>query len=141
LAHNQRTLRAPLSALLQDGWTKVFQQAYSEYSWSWVLFIAFVVVTCFIFVNLLIAVICDAVRVMSDKGLAGLTGCDENQIKLERSRDPLQMSPRECSQSTCSLRQKLHELERQVDGIILMQSELLEVLNLVMKSQNDSDCD
>jgi hypothetical protein len=41
----------------QDGCKKVLAQAYHEYWWSWIFFIAFIVATAFVFTNLIIAVI------------------------------------------------------------------------------------
>ncbi len=46
------------------------------YKWSWVLFIIFVVMTAFVVVNLLIAVICDAVHVLRTAERAMLLGFD-----------------------------------------------------------------
>jgi hypothetical protein len=112
----------------------VFLQAYEEYWWSWILFVAFIVVTAFIFFNLIIAVVCDAVHVMGDGGVAGLTGCDEDKIAQQCSKDPLQSSPRSAGPTDSSLGQKLRELERGIDEIVSLQNELTKALDRVAHS-------
>lgn len=131
------TLFTLFQMMTLDGWKTIFLQAYEEYSWSWVLFISFLVVTCFVFVNLMIAVICDAVQVMSDHGRAGLTGSDENEMQIERSKDPIN-SPRQCDPTASSLRHKLDELERQFDEVVMMQNELIAALHIVAKTRDQT---
>jgi hypothetical protein len=115
----------------QDGWKKVLAQAYDEYWWSWILFVAFIVVTAFVFVNLIIAVICDAVHVMGDRGVAGLTGCDEDEITKIRSRDPLELSPRA---SNLALWHKLREIERSIDEIVSIQNQMVMLMDKLARS-------
>ncbi|KAL3795109.1 hypothetical protein ACHAWO_009272 [Cyclotella atomus] len=115
----------------QDGWKKVLAQAYDEYWWSWILFVAFIVVTAFVFVNLIIAVICDAVHVMGDRGVAGLTGCDEDEITKIRSRDPLELSPRA---SNLVLWHKLREIERSIDEIVSIQNQMVMLMDKLARS-------
>jgi hypothetical protein len=112
----------------QDGWKNIFAQAYDEYWWSWIPFVAFVVVTAFVFVNLIVAVICDAVHVMSDRGLAGLTGYDEDEITKIRIRGPLELSPRA---SNLALGQKLREIERSIDEIVSIQNQMVMIINKI----------
>jgi hypothetical protein len=96
--------------------------------------VAFVVVTAFVFANLIIAVVCDAVHVMGDGGVAGLTGCDKDKIAQQRSRDPLQSSPRSSGPTDASLGQKLRELGRGIDEIVSLQNELTRALDRVAHS-------
>jgi hypothetical protein len=112
----------------QDGWKNIFAQAYDEYWWSWIPFVAFVVVTAFVFVNLIVAVICDAVHVMSDRGLAGLTGYDEDEITKIRIRGPLELSPRA---SNLALGQKLREIERSIDEIVSIQNQMVMIIDKI----------
>ncbi|KAL7510767.1 hypothetical protein ACHAXN_009803 [Cyclotella atomus] len=111
-----------------DGWKNIFAQAYDEYWWSWIPFVAFVVVTAFVFVNLIVAVICDAVHVMSDRGLAGLTGYDEDEITKIRIRGPLELSPRA---SNLALGQKLREIERSIDEIVSIQNQMVTIIDKI----------
>ena len=50
------------------------QEIQLYYFWAWIPFVAFLVITGFVVVNLIIAVICDAVRVMGDDSKNDLTG-------------------------------------------------------------------
>lgn len=44
-----------------DGWAEICKEIMEEYPWAWAPFVAFVVVSSFFFLNLVIAVVCDAV--------------------------------------------------------------------------------
>jgi len=44
-----------------DGWSHVCRQIMEVYRWAWIPFIVYVIITAFIVVNLVIAVICDAI--------------------------------------------------------------------------------
>ena len=70
----------------QDTWWTILKQ-YQEYNrWAWVPFASFVVMTGFVVVNLMIAVICDAVALLGDEdkrglyGAAGEDSCDPNNF-------------------------------------------------------------
>mmetsp|Transcript_24564 Transcript_24564/g.49617 ORF Transcript_24564/g.49617 Transcript_24564/m.49617 type:complete len:438 (+) Transcript_24564:243-1556(+) len=62
--------------LCLDEWASVSREVMVVYKWSWVLFMIFVVMTAFVVVNLLIAVICDAVHVLRTAERAMLLGYD-----------------------------------------------------------------
>jgi hypothetical protein len=81
-------------------------------------------------VNLIIAVICDAVHAMGDQGVAGLTGCDEDEITKIRSRDPLEISPRA---SNLALGNKLREIERNIDEIVSIQNRMVMIIDKVAR--------
>jgi hypothetical protein len=67
------------------------EQIQLYYFWAWIPFVAFLVITGFVIVNLIIAVICDAVRVMGDEKKNDLTG---GMSPTNRSTDPAgDMSP------------------------------------------------
>mmetsp|Transcript_32010 Transcript_32010/g.58957 ORF Transcript_32010/g.58957 Transcript_32010/m.58957 type:complete len:442 (-) Transcript_32010:94-1419(-) len=57
-----------------DKWADPARGLMPVYNWSWVLFIVFVIVAGFIFVNLIVAVICDAIATLHDDEKALLRG-------------------------------------------------------------------
>jgi hypothetical protein len=50
-----------------DSWTDITRMVMEHYKWAWIPFIAFVVLTGFIVVNLIIAVICDAISALNEE--------------------------------------------------------------------------
>ena len=91
------------------------------------LFITFIVVTAFIFANLIIAVICDAVHVLGKADIADLLGYDEIEGIEERGmadNPSLDLSPK----SNPSRIHKLKDMNMQVDHIVIVTNYLSEVL-------------
>jgi len=60
-----------------DEWANIQHEIAETYSWAWIPFLVFIVITGFVVVNLIIAVICDAVHVMGGDEKAGLIGDDD----------------------------------------------------------------
>ncbi|KAL7502406.1 hypothetical protein ACHAXN_000374, partial [Cyclotella atomus] len=119
-----------------DGWKNIYMQAYEEYWWSWILFIAFIVVTAFVFANLIIAVICDAVHVLGEDDVAGLIGFEEDEVtNAGRYRNSFELS-RGFGSSTID---RLREMEAQLDQIVLMKDDLMMAMDvLVIHSGNEA---
>jgi hypothetical protein len=68
---------------------------------------------------------------MGDRGVAGLTGCDEDEITKIRSRDPLELSPRA---SNLVLWHKLREIERSIDEIVSIQNQMMMLMDKLARS-------
>lgn len=76
--------------------------------------------------------ICDAVHVLGDDKMAGLTGYEEDDIRDERSRDPLvSLRPN----TTTS--ERLRELETQLDQIVCIQNELKAAIEMIATSSQN----
>eukprot|EP01082_Thalassiosira_pseudonana_P012011 g10377.t1_g10378.t1 g10377_g10378 MERGED: g10377.t1 contig4:1757299-1760677(+) len=99
-----------------DNWSAVYEQVAAVYSWSWVLFITFISLAASIFVNLIIAVICDAVHELTIGDKAKLHG-----MQVKQSSDGIETSPTKTSttQPKSSTVQRIRELEEQLDEIVL----------------------
>eukprot|EP00970_Alexandrium_tamarense_P000232 scaffold25_cov190-Alexandrium_tamarense.AAC.25 len=99
-----------------DNWSAVYEQVAAVYSWSWVLFITFISLAASIFVNLIIAVICDAVHELTIGDKAKLHG-----MQVKQSSDGIETSPTNTSttQPKSSTVQRIRELEEQLDEIVL----------------------
>lgn len=122
---------------VQDEWASVYEQAYDAHWWSWILFISFVVISAFIFANLIIAVMCDGIRVMDDSEVAGLTGYEEDQIERHKVRlDGSHRSWNSAKRRPKTNIQKLREMETQLDQIVLMQRELRVAIELIAEASN-----
>jgi hypothetical protein len=57
-----------------DDWDRIARQLQAAISWSWAPLLSFVIITAFIVVNLIIAVICDAVSALQSKEKSMLMG-------------------------------------------------------------------
>lgn len=93
------------------------------------LFVIFISVSAIVFVNLTIAVICDAVHVLGDDKVAGLTGLDEEEISRQRSKS------REALSRGPSIQEKLRRLQNAVDEVVLVQNELVRAIDIVRRSR------
>lgn len=105
-----------LHCFLQDEWASVAHEVMAVYKWSWVLFVIFVVMTAFVVVNLLIAVICDAVHVLRTAERAMLLGCDvqldgDDKIPKHIVRN-VEVSADE------QIEKKINELQRMLDEMV-----------------------
>jgi hypothetical protein len=58
------TLFTLFQMMTLDNWAEIARQVINVYSWAWFPFISFVIISGFIVVNLIIAVICDAISAL-----------------------------------------------------------------------------
>ena len=93
------------------------------------------VISAFIFANLIIAVICDGVRALDDKDIAGLTGFDDNQVDQHQiNLDGSSQNVR--SNANSSKIQELKEMEKQLDQIVMMNIELMNMISSIVTAYN-----
>jgi Ion transport protein len=69
-----------LLELMTLSWSGIARQVMEVYPWSWTIFISFVFISAFIVYNLIIAVICDAVRIVE-------RGREDEKKRLEQLHD------------------------------------------------------
>jgi hypothetical protein len=112
------------------------------YPWAWVPFIIFIIITGFVVVNLIIAVICDAVHVLGNENKAGLYGLDGEESLLSKKDKPFyindQVQEAPSSQSTAT--QRLEELQQQLDEMVMVQDQMrrtIEVLSSRLTFSHD----
>lgn len=104
-----------------DAWAGIARQVMDAYAWAWLPFIIFVIITGFVVVNLMIAVICDSIAALHDDDKAKLHGYyDEEEEELE---PPEQESNPGFIQG--NVQEQLDALEDQVDELSRMQEETL----------------
>lgn len=99
------------------------------YSWAWLPFISFVIITGFVVVNLIIAVICDAISALRDDEKAKLHGTYEGSEEEDggSSNDYDDDSSDPVVQEEI-MREHLTSLEGQVEELSRMQEESLMAL-------------
>jgi hypothetical protein len=124
--------------LLKDNWSAVYEQVAAVYSWSWVLFITFISLAASIFVNLIIAVICDAVHELTIGDKAKLHG-----MQVKQSSDGIETSLTKTSttQPKSSTVQRIRELEEQLDEIVSVQEYLQKTIKVLTDLLKDDDVD
>eukprot|EP00527_Entomoneis_sp_CCMP2396_P003746 CAMPEP_0198141178 /NCGR_PEP_ID=MMETSP1443-20131203/4217_1 /TAXON_ID=186043 /ORGANISM="Entomoneis sp., Strain CCMP2396" /LENGTH=401 /DNA_ID=CAMNT_0043803829 /DNA_START=68 /DNA_END=1273 /DNA_ORIENTATION=+ len=112
-----------------DNWSEIAREVMKVYAWAWLPFIAFVIITGFVVVNLIIAVICDAVSALEDEERAKLygTGDDESSINDESQHPALQEDVRE----------QLDVLETYIDELTNMQEQTLRTLQILTRQMED----
>lgn len=100
-----------------DAWAGVAREVMDVYPWAWLPFIVFVIVTGFVVVNLMIAVICDSIAALHDDERAKLHGTyDEASAELEESNPDFNQG---------DVQEQLDALEDQVDALSRMQEATL----------------
>mmetsp|Transcript_14146 Transcript_14146/g.30860 ORF Transcript_14146/g.30860 Transcript_14146/m.30860 type:complete len:400 (-) Transcript_14146:108-1307(-) len=108
-----------------DNWADIARQVMSVYAWAWAPFIAFVIITGFVVVNLIIAVICDAVSALEDEERAKLYGTGEEESTAnEESQHPALQE---------DVREQLDVLETYVDELTNMQEQTLRTLQILTR--------
>jgi hypothetical protein len=104
-----------------DDWASSVRQLSTEYPLAWLPIVTFVIITAFVVVNLIIAVICDAISALHEDDKAKLHGTFES--------DEDQDTQSGSSESKYSLRKDLHTqldgLEENVNELMRMQEETM----------------
>lgn len=106
-----------------DNWADIARQVMAVHAWAWIPFITFVIITGFVVVNLIIAVICDAVSALEDEERAKLHGTFDANTAEESQHPALQEDVRE----------QLDVLETYVDELANMQEQTLRTLQILTK--------
>lgn len=104
-----------------DNWSDIARQVMKEYSWAWLPFVVFVIVTGFVVVNLIIAVICDAISALHEEEKAKLHGTfeDTDDIANDEIQHPALKE---------DVREQLDHLESHVEELTRMQEETMVTL-------------
>ena len=91
------------------------------YHWAWLPFIVFVIVTGFVVVNLIIAVICDAISALHDTEKDKLHGVHVPDAVTDRESEGSE-------EEATYIQRQLGSLERHVDELSLMQEQTLQTM-------------
>jgi len=105
-----------------DAWADIAREVMVFYSWAWFPFIVFVIVTGFVVVNLIIAVICDAISALHDDEKAKLHGGHVPDATTD------QESEDDNDEQSKDIREQLGSLEHHVDELTVMQEQTLQTM-------------
>ena len=115
-----------------DSWADIAREVMAVYSWAWLPFIAFVIITGFIVVNLIIAVICDAISALNDDEKAKLEGQYDN--KGQETEDDSQNGEGEgVNLPEADVQEQLDSLETQVEELTRIQVQTLYTLEYLAR--------
>jgi hypothetical protein len=103
-----------------DNWAGISREVMAVQSWAWVPFIAFVLISGFIVVNLIIAVICEAIGALHSDDRAKLVGQSGSG---KEDKEPVQVD----------VKQHLQALERQVEELTRMQQQTMHTLQYMTR--------
>jgi len=84
-----RTFFTLFQLISLDAWTKPAREVVAVYNWAWILFFVYIIIASFIFANLIIAVMCDAITALHEDDKALLHGrgggydSEDEEDKLE----------------------------------------------------------
>ena len=120
----------------QDEWGGIAYEVAEVHYWSWAVFIAFIVMSAFVVVNLLIAVICDALQIlrtaedaMLEQKLYGLDPVEEEEPTGEEETDGEEMS-------NMRLRKRIIEMQNQLDEMIAAQETMARTIQYLSIALN-----
>lgn len=111
-----------------DSWSDIARQVMEVYSWAWLPFISFVIITGFVVVNLIIAVICDAIAALREDEKAKLHGTYEGSENDPSGESDSEEDKEDSSDPVVQeeiMREHLNALEDQVEELSRMQEESL----------------
>ena len=108
-----------------DAWAEIARQVIRVYKWAWLPFIAFVIISGFIVVNLIIAVICDAIAALHKDDKAKIHGTFEGN-------DGATDSENESSQQL-EIREQLDSLEEQMEELTRIQAKTFHTLQYLTR--------
>lgn len=110
-----------------DGWPDIARQVMKVYPWAWLPFITFVILTSFVVVNLIIAVICDAIAALRD----------DDKAKLHGQQSPSKQGA--AAPEFHTLRESLTKLEERVEKLNQTQDETLQAMNALVEHLHPTD--
>ncbi|KAI2501653.1 hypothetical protein MHU86_12777 [Fragilaria crotonensis] len=107
-----------------DNWADIAREVVDVYFWAWIPIFFFVTISGFVVVNLIIAVICDAVSSLGNDAKAKIHGSFEDDDAYD---DDSQRAPE------LELRQQLAVLDEQVDELSRIQEQMLHKLTTLTR--------
>ncbi|KAL7550525.1 hypothetical protein ACHAWF_013759 [Thalassiosira exigua] len=120
-----------------DEWAGILSQILLTYTWAWLPFVVFISITAFVIMNLIIAVICDAVHVLEMMGKAGIHGskASEGEPIISESGMGHELRPISC----IDIEQRLDLFQQQFDEISLTQQHMMATIELLIKREKEKE--
>ena len=102
-----------------DNWGGITREVMGRYSWGWVPIIAYVIVSGFVVVNLIIAVICDAISALGEDEKKKIEGDYDDDTDSDDNSQGLE------------IRAQLDSLEEQLEDLTRIQSRTFHMLKFI----------
>mmetsp|Transcript_3680 Transcript_3680/g.8475 ORF Transcript_3680/g.8475 Transcript_3680/m.8475 type:complete len:385 (+) Transcript_3680:129-1283(+) len=115
------TLLTLFQMMTLDGWGGICREVMAVHYWAWIPIIAYVIISGFVVVNLIIAVICDAISALGSDEKAKLEGNYDEDSDLDSNSQGLE------------IRAQLDSLEQQMEDLTRIQSRSFHALNYLTK--------
>ena len=116
-----------------DSWADIAREVMAVYRWAWLPFIAFVIITGFIVVNLIIAVICDAISALNDDEKAKLEGQFDGKGQETEEDSSVQENADGGPTPEADVQEQLDSLEAQVEELTRVQVQTLYTLEYLAR--------
>ena len=128
----------------QDSWTTVLKQIQEEYLMAWIPFVLFIILTGFVVVNLIVAVICDAVRMLGGVGSTNAHEKEDHPTEICIDKANVEQMVEDgggmpCSQqySTTTV-QRIEQLQKQLDDLVVSQNQMKRIIEVLSTRVNNA---
>jgi predicted house-cleaning noncanonical NTP pyrophosphatase (MazG superfamily) len=129
------TLELSIFTLFQfmtlDNWADVVRDIMTVYKWAWIPILIYVIVTAFIVVNLIIAVICDAIAALHEEE-------EEKKMLEERRKLREDMGEFSSEEEEDELQDQLDTLELHIAGLKQKQEDIVSSLQMLTSRLQDN---
>lgn len=115
------TLLTLFQMMTLDEWAGITREVQAIHTWAWVPIFAYVIISGFVVVNLIIAVICDAISALNSDDKAKLEGNYEEDSDLDSNSQGLE------------IRAQLDSLEQQMEDLTRLQSRSFHAMQYLTK--------
>eukprot|EP00574_Skeletonema_japonicum_P010190 CAMPEP_0201728320 /NCGR_PEP_ID=MMETSP0593-20130828/15450_1 /ASSEMBLY_ACC=CAM_ASM_000672 /TAXON_ID=267983 /ORGANISM="Skeletonema japonicum, Strain CCMP2506" /LENGTH=370 /DNA_ID=CAMNT_0048220379 /DNA_START=242 /DNA_END=1351 /DNA_ORIENTATION=+ len=119
-----------------DEWSGIAFEVADHAYWAWPIFIVFVVMSAFVVVNLIIAVICDALQILRSAERAMLFGLSEDEVgewPVKENKNSELVHTEEVR-----IQQRINDMNRMLDEVVASQERMnrtIQYLSIVVNSQ------
>jgi hypothetical protein len=115
------TLLTLFQMMKLDNWAGIAREVMAVYSWAWIPIVAYVIISGFVVVNLIIAVICDAISALGSDEKAKLEGNYDEDSDLDSTSQALE------------IRSQMDSLEQQLEDLTRMQARTFHTLSYMTR--------
>jgi len=134
------TLFSLFQIMCLDEWSGIAYEVGEQDYWAWLIFIIFVVMSAFVVVNLIIAVICDALQILRKAERAMLFGLSEDEAGEWEAKD--NNSNEQVQTEEGRIQQRINDMHRMLDEVVASQEKMhrtIQYLSIVVNSQETKD--
>lgn len=132
------TLFTLFQIMCMDEWSGIAYEVSEEDYWAWSIFIIYIIMSGFVVVNLIIAVICDALQILRSAERAMLFGLSEDEAGEWPLRADSNDRDDEQHAKDDSIQQQINDMHLMLDEIVASQEKMnktIQCLSLVVESQ------